>query len=121
MRPRATLAVVLAAAIGLGAAAPIAAAGSGHQLSASRLEPAAQRGEAFARRRCGGCHNVSADDGPPYEGPAFRRLVDRYDPAQLSIRFAQVSAHGVDRMPPITFSQDERADLLAYVRTLRPE
>lgn len=85
------------------------------------LEPAAQRGKAFAQRRCGGCHNVSADDGPPHEGPPFRLLADRYDSASLAIRFAQVSAHGVDRMPPISFTPDERADLLAYVRTLPSE
>lgn len=122
MRSRASiLAAVLAAAAGLAAAGPAAPAGPSFQPSPQQLEAAAARGKAFAERRCSGCHNVSADDGPPNEGPPFRRLVDRYDAASLSIRFAQVSAHGVDRMPPITFSADERADLLAYVRTLQPE
>jgi hypothetical protein len=31
-----------------------------------------------------------------------------------------VSAHGFDRMPPVSFSQAEADDLTAYLGTLRP-
>lgn len=85
------------------------------------LDPAAARGRAFAQRRCAGCHNIGADDGPPDEGPPFQVLAGRYDSASLARRFTQVSAHGFDRMPPITFTKQEREDLLAYVQTLDGE
>lgn len=72
----------------------------------------------FATKRCGGCHNVGPDDGPPYEGPAFRKLAGRYGGASMAQRFAQVSAHGFDSMPPVTFSPKEADDLRAYVESL---
>jgi mono/diheme cytochrome c family protein len=119
-RARLVTAVRAAAAVGAAAPRPAAPATPEARLG-SPLDPAAARGRTFAERRCAGCHNVGADDGPPDEGPPFRRLVGRYDAASLSQRFAQVSAHGMDRMPPITFTSGEREDLLAYVRTLRGE
>lgn len=85
------------------------------------LSPAQMRGLAFAARRCGGCHNVGLDDGPPYEGPAFRTVAARYDSTALQQRFAQVAAHGVDRMPPVGFTRAEADDLVAYFKSLRSE
>jgi mono/diheme cytochrome c family protein len=113
--------VLAAATLGVAAPGAAAAAAPGHPPAQATSDPAAARGRAFAERRCAGCHNIGADDGPPDEGPPFRRLVGSYDSASLAERFAHVSAHGKDRMPPITFTPDERADLLAYVRTLPRE
>jgi hypothetical protein len=36
----------------------------------------------------------------------------------MAQRFAQVSAHGFDSMPPVTFSPKEADDLRAYVESL---
>lgn len=83
------------------------------------LDAAQARGRDFATRRCSGCHNVSMDDGPPYEAPAFRNLATRYDQAALEGRFAEVSAHGHNRMPPIGFTPEEAGDLVAYFKSLR--
>ena len=83
------------------------------------LDAAQARGRAFATRRCGGCHNVGLDDGPPYEAPAFRNIATRYDPAALQQRFAQVSAHGFDRMPPVGFTAAEAAELVVYFKSLK--
>jgi len=83
------------------------------------LDAAQAQGRDFAARRCSGCHNVGMDDGPPYEAPAFRKLATRYDPTALERRFAEVSAHGHDRMPPIGFTPAEASDLVAYFRSLR--
>jgi len=118
--PRVRLPTAVLAAAAMVVAAPAAAspAAPGHPFPHAQLDPAAARGHAFAQRRCGGCHNVGPDDGPPDQGPPFRALAGRYNSTSLALAFAQVSAHGVDRMPPITFTPEERDDLLAYVRTL---
>ncbi len=77
-----------------------------------------QRGHDFAVRRCSGCHTVGLDDGGPTEGPSFRTLAKRYGPVSLERRFAEVSAHGFDRMPPVTITRREAQDLIAYLNSL---
>ena len=83
------------------------------------LDPQQQRGHDFAVRRCSGCHTVGLDDGGAAEGPAFSKLARRYNPISLERRFAEVSAHGFDRMPAISFTAGEAADLVAYFDTLQ--
>jgi mono/diheme cytochrome c family protein len=84
-----------------------------------RLDPQQQRGHDFAVRRCAGCHTVGLDDGGAGEGPAFYKLARRYNPISLERRFAEVSAHGFDRMPPVQFTRSEAADLIAYFDALQ--
>ena len=84
-----------------------------------RLDAAQQRGQSFALRRCSGCHTVGLDDGGAREGPAFSQLARRYNPISLERRFAEVSAHGFDRMPPVSFTRSEAQDLIAYLDVLR--
>jgi mono/diheme cytochrome c family protein len=88
-------------------------------VGAPRLDPAAERGRDFARLRCAGCHEVGQDDGGAAEGPAFRTLALRYNALALQRRFAEVSAHGFDRMPPVSFTRSQADDLAAYLGTLR--
>ena len=83
------------------------------------LDPQQQRGHDFAVRRCAGCHTVGLDDGGAQDGPAFSKLARRYNPISLERRFAEVSAHGFDRMPAIPFTPSEAADLLAYFDSLK--
>jgi mono/diheme cytochrome c family protein len=78
-----------------------------------------QRGHDFAVRRCAGCHTVGLDDGGAQEGPAFYKLARRYNPISLERRFAEVSAHGFDRMPAVSFTASEAEDLVAYFDTLQ--
>jgi mono/diheme cytochrome c family protein len=82
------------------------------------LDAAQARGHDFAVRRCAGCHTVGLDDGGAGDGPTFRKLALRYNPISLERRFAQVSQHGFDRMPPVAFTPGEAADLIAYVNSL---
>ncbi|WP_293900247.1 c-type cytochrome [Phenylobacterium sp.] len=82
------------------------------------LDPAQTRGHNFAVQRCSGCHAVGLDDGGPQGGPAFYRLSRRYNPLQLEHRFSEVSAHGFDRMPAISFTAAEAEDLIAYFDSL---
>jgi mono/diheme cytochrome c family protein len=88
-------------------------------LSPPRLDAAQQRGHDLAVRRCSGCHTIGLDDGGAGDGPAFTKLARRYNPISLERRFAQVSAHGFDRMPPVEFTQGEAQDLIAYFDTLQ--
>lgn len=112
---RASLLVpVLSVALGLSACAGGSLPGAG----AARLDPAAERGQALAARRCAGCHTVGMDDGGAVEGPRFRDLSRRYNALSLQKRFAEISQHGAGMMPPITFSTAEAEDLLAYFATL---
>jgi len=83
------------------------------------FDPARQRGHDFAVKRCSGCHTVGLDDGGASEGPAFRTLAKRYSASGLEQRFAEVSAHGFDGMPPVTITRREAEDLIAYFNTLR--
>lgn len=83
------------------------------------LDPAQQRGHDFAVRRCSGCHTVGLDDGGADEGPAFYTLARRHNPVSLERRFAEVSAHGFDHMPPVSFTRAEAEDLIAYFDSLR--
>ncbi|MFZ5718233.1 MAG: c-type cytochrome [Pseudomonadota bacterium] len=87
-------------------------------ISTSGLDPAAERGQAFAARRCAGCHTVGLDDGGAGEGPSFRALAMRYNPLSLQKRFAEISQHGSGAMPPVTFTVSEAEDLIAYFATL---
>jgi mono/diheme cytochrome c family protein len=83
-----------------------------------RLDPAQQRGHDFAVRRCSGCHTVGLEDGGAGDGPAFYKLARRYNALSLERRFAEVSAHGFDRMPPVEFTRAEAEDLTAYFDSL---
>lgn len=85
----------------------------------ARLDPAQQRGHDFAVRRCGGCHTVGLDDGGAGDGPAFYRLARRYNALSLERRFAEVSAHGFESMPPVEFTRGEADDLIAYFDSLQ--
>ena len=87
-------------------------------LPLAKLDAAQQRGHDFAVRRCGGCHTVGLDDGGAADGPTFRKLALRYNPISLEHRFAQVSQHGFDRMPPVEVTRSEAEDLIAYVNSL---
>ncbi len=84
----------------------------------AKLDPMQQRGHDFAVRRCGGCHTVGPDDGGAQDGPPFRKLAMRFNPISLERRFAAVSQHGFDQMPPTPMTRSEAEDLIAYFDTL---
>ena len=86
---------------------------------AGQLDAAQQRGRDFALRRCSGCHAVRSDDGQSSDGPAFHRLARRYNAISLERRFAELAAHGFDRMPPVQMTRSEAEDLIAYLNSLQ--
>lgn len=82
------------------------------------FNPAADRGLAFAERRCAGCHMVGLDETSATDGPRFRDLRMRYNSISLAKRFAEVSQHGTGEMPPVAFTPSEADDLIAYFESL---
>ncbi len=82
------------------------------------FSPAADRGLAFAERRCAGCHMVGLDETSAADGPRFRDLRIRYNARSLERRFAEISQHGTGEMPPVAFSASEAGDLVAYFDSL---
>lgn len=107
--------LLMLTALGACATTPSASA---DPAAAPRFTTSEQRGHDLAVRRCAGCHTVGQDDGGASEGPSFRSLSVRYNPISLERRFSEVSAHGVDRMPPVGFTTSEAEDLAAYMTTL---
>ena len=110
--------VLCALSLGLAGCATAPAPSPAGPPALAKLDPAQARGRDFAVRRCAGCHTVGLDDGGAAEGPAFRALAMRYNPLSLEKRFAAVSAHGFDRMPPVSFTSSEARDLIAYLDSL---
>jgi mono/diheme cytochrome c family protein len=84
------------------------------------LDPAVERGQRFAERRCSGCHAIGLDEISVPSGPRFRDLRGRFNPISLERRFAQISQHGSGEMPPIEITPSQAEDLVAYFESLGP-
>ena len=75
-------------------------------------------GQRIAARWCAACHMISpgqAQSSP--DAPSFAAVAGRYEPREL--RLFLTSPY--PRMPNMTLSQPEIADLVAYIRTLGPK
>ena len=78
-------------------------------------------GHTLVTDNCAGCHAVEATgDSPLAQAPAFRDLHERYDVEFLTEALVEgiVTAH--EGMPEFTFSPDEAASIVAYLKTLEP-
>jgi mono/diheme cytochrome c family protein len=102
----------------LAAAALAGCAGSLPQVSTPMDQLRAERGKAFAERRCAGCHMIGLDETSSSSGPRFRDLRMRSNALSLQTRFAEISAHGIGEMPPIEITQSQAEDLVAYFESL---
>ena len=91
---------------------------SAPEATATAANPAAERGQRFAERRCAGCHAVGLDETPASSGPRFRDIRTRFNAISLQRRFAEISQHGSGEMPPIQITQAEAEDLIAYIESL---
>ena len=75
-------------------------------------------GQRIAARWCAACHMISpgqAQSSP--DAPSFAAVAGRY--ASRELRLFLTSPY--PRMPNMTLSQPEIADLVAYIRTLGPK
>lgn len=77
------------------------------------------RGQAFVQRACAGCHAIGvADASRNGHAPPFRELAARRSDAELDQSLMEISRDGHLEMPPIYVTPGERADVVAYMRSL---
>ncbi len=78
----------------------------------------AQSGQRIANRWCASCHLISPEqNGANTEAPSFASVATRYNSKELALFLTSP----YPRMPNMTLSQPEIADLVAYIRTLGPK
>ncbi|HET9717669.1 MAG TPA: c-type cytochrome [Pseudolabrys sp.] len=78
----------------------------------------ARRGETLAKRWCATCHVVAADQRQgTTQAPPFSAIASKpgFDDKQLA--FFLLMPH--PRMPDMSLTRDEAADLAAYIKTQR--
>ncbi|WP_269513702.1 c-type cytochrome [Brevundimonas subvibrioides] len=82
---------------------------------------AQQRGAAYARANCAGCHAVgTTGDSPLPAAPHFRDLGRRYPVEYLAEAFAEGINTAHAEMPEFVMSTEENSDLVAYLKSIQP-
>lgn len=101
----------------------LAVTGAGQpQVAAAQPSERLARGQAVARRDCGGCHAVGRlDDSPLPKAPRFRDLHHRYPVEQLGEALAEGIVVGHGPMPAWVMDPDEIEVLTAYLKSLEPD
>ena len=85
------------------------------------LDARAQRGLAFVRTHCAGCHAIGkAGESPLPRAVPFRLLHTRYPVDSLAEAFAEGIVTGHPTMPEWRLDPPQINDLLAYLRSLEP-
>jgi cytochrome c len=89
---------------------------------AQNLEgPSPDKGHAFAQKLCRNCHVVGDDAAAsvPAGVPSFRAIANRPDQTAERIRNVLINPH--PPMPDVQISNEEIANILAYLDTLRTD
>lgn len=98
-------------------AAATSAAWSGHATAAEYGD--AGRGAEVAKRLCVNCHALpeSTQKAAEDAAPPFTALAERDDLSEKSLQTTLSAPHGP--MPSATLSRQERADVIAYLLSLK--
>lgn len=84
------------------------------------MEPREQRGLAFAKANCAGCHAIGSSGASALKvAPPFRDLHTRYPVDTLAEALAEGIVTGHPTMPMFQLDNAQIADLIAYLKTLR--
>lgn len=101
------------------AAAPLAASAAARPLA---VDPAVDRGQSLAQRRCVECHAVRPGrDSTDGDAPSFTVLRLRFNEISLARRIAAVTRGEHAGMPPLALSDADRRDLVSYIESLGSE
>ncbi|MBI3517012.1 MAG: c-type cytochrome [Proteobacteria bacterium] len=73
-------------------------------------------GESIARRNCAACHTVGPTQVHELP-PTFFELAQNLATTEASLEFLLTHPHDV--MPNLTMGADERAEIIAYIMSLR--
>lgn len=88
--------------------------------SAQALDPKEQRGLAFLRANCSGCHAVAQVGQSPLRiAPPFRALHRRYPVDELAESLAEGIVTGHPSMPEFRLDPGQIDDVISYLKTLR--
>lgn len=92
---------------------------AGAVTSSAQESGSAARGQAYAKRHCGECHGVAAEQQiSPIVGIApFREIANTPGMTPLALKIWFQSPH--PNMPLIVLSPDDRDDVVAYITSLR--
>jgi len=116
------LAVAVAIATLLSLAQPLLFPVARQAVSAGRAGPARveagdiARGERLYRSRCYGCHAPEARYGPPHNTPEFKA---KYPEDALLAQRIQSGSHPMPAFSATLLDQQQLADLVAYIRSLK--
>jgi mono/diheme cytochrome c family protein len=87
----------------------------------AQQSPAVQRGLTFVRVHCAQCHSIDqVSDSPLTIAPAFRTLHLKYPIENLQRPLAEGIIAGHPTMPQFRLDPDQIADVIAYLKTLKP-
>ena len=103
-------------------ATPLLIAACATDREASALSESAAEGRAFAQANCASCHALDDGVSPNPHAPSLRRAANRLPDWAVEASFdrgIQVG-HSME-MPVFVFEDDDIANLLAYLETLRDE
>ena len=87
----------------------------------AQQSPAAQRGLTFVRVHCAQCHSIDQiSDSPLKIAPPFRTLHLKYPIESLQRPLSEGIIAGHPTMPQFRLDPDQIADVIAYLKTLKP-
>jgi len=87
---------------------------------ASALSKGAAEGRAFAQANCASCHALDDGVSPNPNAPSLRRASHRLPEWAVEASFERgVQVGHTMEMPTFVFEEDDIANLLAYLKTLR--
>jgi len=79
----------------------------------------AEKGRAFAQRACAECHAVlkGQQQSPHPVAPSFTRIAQTPTISGIALEVLLTTPH--ETMPNLVLSADERANVIAYIQTLK--
>lgn len=98
----------------------VGAAGGPAAAEKRSADPAVERGHDLAMRRCAECHAIGyGRESPDGDAPRFVDLRMRYNLLSLEKHLAGIPWGEHAGMPPVGLTEGDRADLSAYIESLR--
>lgn len=103
-------------------ATPLVVAACVTDRDANTLSESAAEGKAFAQANCASCHALDDGVSPNPNAPSLRRAANRLPDWAVEASFERgiQVGHSME-MPVFVFEDDDIANLLAYLETLKEE
>ncbi|MBT8389670.1 MAG: cytochrome c [Altererythrobacter sp.] len=103
-------------------ATPLLIAACATDRDANTLSESEAKGRAFAEANCASCHALEDGVSPNPNAPSLRRAANRLPDWAVEASFERgVQVGHSMEMPVFVFEDDDIANLLAYLKTLKEE